>query len=61
MYVSPKALHATLQAYTGSLRKNATLLHHYNLGLKLINCLISLTYVAELRQILIIQFDLNYC
>ena len=48
-------------SYTGSLRKNATLLHHYNLGLKLINCLISLTYVAELRQILIIQFDLNYC
>ena len=41
---------------TGSLQKNATLLHHYNLGLKLINCLISLTYVAELRQILIIQF-----
>ena len=43
--------------HTGSLRKNATLLHHYNLGLKLINCLISLTCVAELRQILIIQFD----
>ena len=44
--------------YTGSLRKNATLLHHYNLGLKL---MISLTYIAEVRQILKIQLDLNYC
>ena len=43
--------------YTGSLPKNATLLHHYNFGLKLFNCLISLTCVAELGQILIIQFD----
>ena len=50
-----------VHAYTGSSRKNATLLHHYNLGLKLINCLISLRYVAEVRQILRIQLDLNYC
>ena len=42
-------------------RKNATLLQHFNLGLKLINCLISLTYVVEVRQILTIQLDLNYC
>ena len=46
--------------HAGFSRKNATLLHHYNLGLKLINCLISLTYVAQVRQILTIQLDLNY-
>ena len=40
---------------------NATLLHHYYLGFKLINYLILLTYVAEVRQILTIQLDLNYC
>ena len=47
--------------HTGSSRKNATLLHQYNLGLKLINYMISLTYVAEVWQILTIQLDLNYC
>ena len=62
MYTHIHVIQGLLQfLYTGSSQKNTTLLHHHNLGLKLINCLISLTYVLDVRQILTIQLDLNYC
>ena len=41
--------------------KEHNALNPYNSGLKLINCLIPLAYVAVVRQIQKIQLDFNYC